>query len=243
MATLITLIFTDAADRRASELDSIFRRVIDRTFNCVSVDTDTSTSDTAVILASGAAGPGRPRRVRERRSTTSRCRSPSRSPATARAPRRSIEVHVDGAADRGAGQAGRQGDRQLTAGEDGRARRRPQLGPRGDGHRQGHRRPTRSTRRKSSSASATQEVYPAPVDDAGLDALAAVHARRRGAHPRQPGAPATRRAPCGAATSPTATCASTPTTRPDASPAPSVTSAACGCRRRRGWSRRSCSCW
>src|SRR5690606_25545817 len=31
--------------------------VVDRTFNCVSVDTDTSTSDTAVVLASGAAGP------------------------------------------------------------------------------------------------------------------------------------------------------------------------------------------
>ncbi|MDO8362957.1 MAG: bifunctional ornithine acetyltransferase/N-acetylglutamate synthase, partial [Actinomycetota bacterium] len=35
---------------------AVFRSVIDRTFNCVSVDTDTSTSDTAVILASGAAG-------------------------------------------------------------------------------------------------------------------------------------------------------------------------------------------
>jgi glutamate N-acetyltransferase / amino-acid N-acetyltransferase len=33
-----------------------FRPVVDRTFNCVSIDTDTSTSDTAVILASGAAG-------------------------------------------------------------------------------------------------------------------------------------------------------------------------------------------
>ena len=56
MATLITLFFTDAAIARA-ELDTVFRRVIDRTFNCVSIDTDTSTSDTAVILASGAAGP------------------------------------------------------------------------------------------------------------------------------------------------------------------------------------------
>ena len=55
MATLITLVFTDAAID-ASELDSIWRRVIDRTFNCVSVDTDTSTSDTAVVLASGVAG-------------------------------------------------------------------------------------------------------------------------------------------------------------------------------------------
>jgi glutamate N-acetyltransferase/amino-acid N-acetyltransferase len=56
MATLITLLFTDA-DVDADALDPIFRAVIDRTFNCVSIDTDTSTSDTAIILASGAAGP------------------------------------------------------------------------------------------------------------------------------------------------------------------------------------------
>ena len=56
MATLITLMFTDA-DLDAHVLDAIFRRVIDRTFNCVSVDTDTSTSDTAIVLASGIAGP------------------------------------------------------------------------------------------------------------------------------------------------------------------------------------------
>jgi glutamate N-acetyltransferase/amino-acid N-acetyltransferase len=35
----------------------MFRRVVDKTFNSVSVDTDTSTSDTAIVLASGAAGP------------------------------------------------------------------------------------------------------------------------------------------------------------------------------------------
>lgn len=56
MATLITLLFTDAR-LGADALEPIFRRVIDRTFNCVSIDTDTSTSDTAIILASGAAGP------------------------------------------------------------------------------------------------------------------------------------------------------------------------------------------
>lgn len=55
MATLITLMFTDA-DVSAVDLDRIFRSTIDRTFNCVSVDTDTSTSDTAIILASGVAG-------------------------------------------------------------------------------------------------------------------------------------------------------------------------------------------
>jgi glutamate N-acetyltransferase / amino-acid N-acetyltransferase len=56
MATLIALFFTDA-DVPPGELDATFRSVIDRTFNCVSVDTDTSTSDTAVVLASGHAGP------------------------------------------------------------------------------------------------------------------------------------------------------------------------------------------
>ena len=55
MATLIAMVFTDAAVA-AADLDTVFRRVIDRTLNCVSVDTDTSTSDTAVVLASGAAG-------------------------------------------------------------------------------------------------------------------------------------------------------------------------------------------
>ena len=55
MATLITMLFTDA-DVEPSTLDAIFRRVINKTFNCVSVDTDTSTSDTAIVLASGAAG-------------------------------------------------------------------------------------------------------------------------------------------------------------------------------------------
>ena len=56
MATLIAMIFTDA-DIAPKELDTIFRGVINRTLNCVSVDTDTSTSDTAIILASGKAGP------------------------------------------------------------------------------------------------------------------------------------------------------------------------------------------
>jgi glutamate N-acetyltransferase/amino-acid N-acetyltransferase len=55
MATLITMMFTDA-DIAPSELNSVFQSVISKTFNCVSVDTDTSTSDTAIVLASGAAG-------------------------------------------------------------------------------------------------------------------------------------------------------------------------------------------
>ena len=56
MATHISLLFTDA-EIGATDLDAAFRRVVDRTFNCVSIDTDTSTSDSSVIMASGAAGP------------------------------------------------------------------------------------------------------------------------------------------------------------------------------------------
>src|SRR5207245_202890 len=37
-------------------LQPVFRRVVDRTFNAISVDGDTSTNDTALLLANGAAG-------------------------------------------------------------------------------------------------------------------------------------------------------------------------------------------
>lgn len=56
MATMIAIVFTDAGVS-VPDLDATWRRVVDRTFNCVSIDTDTSTSDTAVVLTSGAAGP------------------------------------------------------------------------------------------------------------------------------------------------------------------------------------------
>ena len=56
MATLLTFFFTDA-DLPADELDTVFRRVVDRTFNALSIDTDTSTSDTAAVFANGLAGP------------------------------------------------------------------------------------------------------------------------------------------------------------------------------------------
>lgn len=59
MATMIAAVLTDA-EVEPSTLDAAFRRAVDVTFNCVSIDTDTSTSDTAVILASGAAGPVEP---------------------------------------------------------------------------------------------------------------------------------------------------------------------------------------
>ena len=56
MATMISVIATDA-EIAPDRLDAMLRRVCDVTFNALSVDTDTSTSDMVVMLANGAAGP------------------------------------------------------------------------------------------------------------------------------------------------------------------------------------------
>ncbi|HEY6795867.1 MAG TPA: bifunctional glutamate N-acetyltransferase/amino-acid acetyltransferase ArgJ [Kineosporiaceae bacterium] len=59
MATLLAFFATDAGlDPRTQQ--QIFIRVMDRTFNAVSIDTDTSTSDTAALFANGLAGPVEP---------------------------------------------------------------------------------------------------------------------------------------------------------------------------------------
>ncbi|MEQ9364223.1 MAG: bifunctional ornithine acetyltransferase/N-acetylglutamate synthase [Leptospirales bacterium] len=54
MATMLAYFATDARIDRP-DLDRLFRAVIDRSINRITVDGDTSTSDTAVILANGAA--------------------------------------------------------------------------------------------------------------------------------------------------------------------------------------------
>jgi glutamate N-acetyltransferase/amino-acid N-acetyltransferase len=56
MATMLAFAFTDA-EVEPAHLDGAWRRAVDDTFNCLSIDTDTSTSDTAAVFASGAAGP------------------------------------------------------------------------------------------------------------------------------------------------------------------------------------------
>ena len=55
MATLLAFFFTDAQTEE-HVLDEVFRRVISKTFNATSIDTDTSTSDTTAIFANGLAG-------------------------------------------------------------------------------------------------------------------------------------------------------------------------------------------
>ena len=55
LATLLAFITTDAAVPTAL-LQPMLQRVADSTFNCVTVDGDTSTNDSLILLANGAAG-------------------------------------------------------------------------------------------------------------------------------------------------------------------------------------------
>ena len=55
MATMIAVVTTDAPVSSAA-LNLALHRAADATFNRVTVDSDTSTNDTCIALASGAAG-------------------------------------------------------------------------------------------------------------------------------------------------------------------------------------------
>ncbi len=55
MATMLCFVFTDAA-LPAATLQALLAAGIERSFNCITVDSDTSTSDTALLFATGQAG-------------------------------------------------------------------------------------------------------------------------------------------------------------------------------------------
>ena len=55
MATMLGFLFTDAAIAPGT-LREMLRPAVDRSFNCITVDSDTSTNDTVFLLANGASG-------------------------------------------------------------------------------------------------------------------------------------------------------------------------------------------
>jgi glutamate N-acetyltransferase / amino-acid N-acetyltransferase len=57
LATMLVYVFTDAL-ASAKELRTLLRSTCDETLNCISIDGDTSTNDTALLVASGASGVG-----------------------------------------------------------------------------------------------------------------------------------------------------------------------------------------
>lgn len=57
MATMLAVIMTDA-ELSPAETDTMLRHAVNRSFNCISVEGHTSTSDTVFLFANGAAGAG-----------------------------------------------------------------------------------------------------------------------------------------------------------------------------------------
>jgi glutamate N-acetyltransferase/amino-acid N-acetyltransferase len=63
-ATMLVYLFTDLA-AESQELRELLEPAVERSFNCISIDGDTSTNDTVLLLASGASGVKLNERVRE----------------------------------------------------------------------------------------------------------------------------------------------------------------------------------
>lgn len=55
MATMLCVVMTDAAIE-AGQLPGLLKKAVDRSFNCITIDGHTSTSDTVLLLANGASG-------------------------------------------------------------------------------------------------------------------------------------------------------------------------------------------
>ncbi|OYV51965.1 MAG: bifunctional ornithine acetyltransferase/N-acetylglutamate synthase [Acidocella sp. 20-58-15] len=55
MATMLSFIFSDAAIP-SDALQSMLSKLVDQSFNCITIDSDTSTSDTVLLFATGEAG-------------------------------------------------------------------------------------------------------------------------------------------------------------------------------------------
>ena len=86
LATMLVYIFTDAAVAHPA-LQTMLAAGADKTFNCITIDSDTSTSDTVLLFATGAAAARGAPRIEERRQRRGQGlrRRPARPHARARA--------------------------------------------------------------------------------------------------------------------------------------------------------------
>ena len=148
MATMLSFVFTDAPLSPAA-LQSLLKSGVEDTFNAVTIDGDTSTSDTLLAFATGAAAAnGAPKITR-----AGDPQAEGVHKGVPRSARRSLRA--GGARRRGRAKAGRDHRRgrdhqdfgaknrdvggEFAAGENRDRRRGRQLGPGGDGGRQGRR--------------------------------------------------------------------------------------------------------
>ena len=149
MATMLSFVATDAPIA-APVLQALLSGGVGKTFNAITVDSDTSTSDTLLLFATGAAG--KARRAAHRRRQGSAALRPSSAALSkvlkslalqvvrdGEGARKQVEVTVTGARSARSAKKHRAVDRQFAAGQDGDRRRGRQLGPRRHGGRQGRR--------------------------------------------------------------------------------------------------------
>ena len=142
MATMLCFVFTDAAIA-APALQALLGGAVDRTFNRTTVDSDTSTSDTVMLFATGQAK-HKPVEGDVPAAFAGGAGSRADGPGAAGDPR--WRGRAEAGAHRGqrggqrpVGEADRDGGGELAAGEDGDRRRGRQLGPHRHGGRQGGR--------------------------------------------------------------------------------------------------------
>ncbi|BBO74099.1 arginine biosynthesis bifunctional protein ArgJ [Desulfosarcina widdelii] len=55
MATMLCFVWTDA-EVAVADLQTVLKQAVDTSFNCITIDGDTSTNDTAILMANGASG-------------------------------------------------------------------------------------------------------------------------------------------------------------------------------------------
>ena len=143
MATMLSFVFTDAAIA-APALQALLKDGVADTFNAVTIDGDTSTSDTLMMFATGKAGNPRIARASDARLRAFKkalhdvlANLAEQVARDGEGARKLVEIVVEGAKSNAVGAPHRHVDRQFAAGEDRDRRRGRQLGPRGDGGRQG----------------------------------------------------------------------------------------------------------
>lgn len=105
MATLLVYLFTDI-DASPSELRRVLRPAVDASFNSISIDGDTSTNDTVVLMASSASGAkakGPADEAAFARAVAEVCASlAAQVVADGEGVKHTVTLHVDGAATRAA---------------------------------------------------------------------------------------------------------------------------------------------
>lgn len=105
MATLLVYLFTDI-DAPAAQLRRVLRPAVAETFNSISIDGDTSTNDTAILMASGASGARTKTPADEiafKQAVTEVCASlAAQVVADGEGVKHTVTLHVDGAATRAA---------------------------------------------------------------------------------------------------------------------------------------------